>query len=54
MLGIHNTPWLPIWAKRFQAPSSIHGTSLVFFFNQFFKNLAHHEFFSHKLATFVV
>jgi hypothetical protein len=34
--------------------SSIHGASLAFFFNQFFKNLAHHEIFSHKLATYVV
>jgi hypothetical protein len=48
MLGIHKTPWLPIWVKRF---SSIHGANLAFFFEKFFKNLAHHEFFSHKSTT---
>ncbi len=53
-LIIHYMPQLPIWAKRFWAPFSIHGASLAFFFNKIFKNLAHHEFFSHKLATFVV
>jgi hypothetical protein len=53
-LEIHNTPQLPIWAKRFRAPSSIHGANLAFFFNQFFKNLAHHEILSHKLATSIV
>ncbi len=53
MLGIHNTQ-LPIWAKRFWTPSSIHGASLVFFFKKNFKNLAHHEILSHKLTTFMV
>jgi len=37
MLGIHNTPWLLIWSRRFWAPSSIHGASLVFFLNQFLR-----------------
>jgi hypothetical protein len=39
MLGINNTPRFSIWA-----------TNLIFFF----KNLACHEIFFHKLATFVV
>jgi len=39
MLEINNTPQFAIWA-----------TSLAFFF----ENLAHHEIFSHKLATFVI
>jgi hypothetical protein len=30
-------------------PSYVHGASLAFFFDKFFENLAHHEFFSHKL-----
>jgi hypothetical protein len=45
VLKIHNTPQLPIWARWFQMPFSIHGASFTFFFDQLFENLAHHEIF---------
>jgi hypothetical protein len=42
------------WVKRFGAPSSIHGVNFALSFKKFFKNLAYHEIFSHKLTTSMV
>ncbi len=49
MLGIHTTPQLPIWVRKFQTPSSIHGASFIVFFNQFFKNWPTMNFFPTSL-----
>jgi len=52
--SIRVMPQLPIWARRFRVPSSIHGINLTFFLKKFFENLAQHEIFFHKFTTFVV